>query len=222
VPGTGRLKALLDGWRSLPGLERVPGPRAALTFDDGPDPEGTPAVLEALDAEDVRATFFLVGEQLMRAPRLGREIRERGHEVALGGFLHAPHASLHPGQARDDLARALGAIEAATAVRPRWCRPPYGLFSEASYAACADLGLEPAYWSAWGLDWEPLAPARIAELVAEDLEPGAVVVLHDSARYSARPSAAPTAAAVRLVGRAARERGVELGTLGEAAGPPAG
>jgi peptidoglycan/xylan/chitin deacetylase (PgdA/CDA1 family) len=211
------LRTLDERWRRLPGLERHAGPAAALTFDDGPDPEATPAVLDALDAEGVRATFFLVGEQLMAGPRLGREIRERGHEIGLHGFRHDPHDDLYPGQARDDLARALGAIEAATAVRPRWCRPPYGLFSEASYKACADLGMEPVYWSAWGLDWETVAPERIAELVAEDLGPGAIVLLHDAARYAPRPSATPTAAAVRLVARAARERDLELLPLGEAA-----
>ena len=213
------LRTLDERWQRFPGLERVAGPAAVLTFDDGPDPEATPTVLDALDAEGVRATFFLVGEQLMKAPRLGREIRERGHEVGLHGFKHEPHDTLSPGQARDDLARALGAIEAATAVRARWCRPPYGLFSEASYDACSHLAMEPVYWSSWGLDWETLAPERIAELVEEDLEPGAIVLLHDSARYAPRPAAAPTAAAVRLLASAARERGVTLVPLGEAAGP---
>jgi peptidoglycan/xylan/chitin deacetylase (PgdA/CDA1 family) len=218
VPAAGTVRELGERWRRLPGLERVEAPgAAALTFDDGPDRDGTPAVLDALEAEGVRATFFLVGEQLMKAPRLGREIRERGHEVALGGFVHERHDALYPGQARDDLARALGAIEAATAVRPRWCRAPDGLFSDASYAACADLDLEPVYWSAWGLDAEALPAERIAALVLEDLAPGAVVLLHDSARYTPRPSPAPTAAAVRLVARAARARGIELLPLGEAA-----
>jgi peptidoglycan/xylan/chitin deacetylase (PgdA/CDA1 family) len=220
VAGTGSLRALLGAWERFPGLERTAGPRVALTFDDGPDREGTPAVLDALEAEGLRATFFLVGEQLMAAPGLGREIRQRGHEVGLHGFLHEPHESLHPGQARDDLARALGAIEAATAQRPRWCRPPFGLFSEASYGACSHLGMEPVYWSAWGLDWEAIQPARIAELVAEDLEPGAVALLHDSARYAPRADAAATAAAVPLIAAAARERGLDLVPVGEAVAGP--
>ena len=204
-----------------PGLERVGATgRVVLTFDDGPDLEGTPPVLDALGDEGIRATFFVVGEQLMKAPRLGREIRERGHEVALHGFEHVSHDGLYPGQARDDLARALGAIEAATAVRPRWCRPPYGRFSDASYAACGDLRLEPVYWSASGLDAEPAGAEQIAASVAGGLLEGAIVVLHDSARYGPRPTAAPTAAAVRLIAAEARHRGLELVTLGEAVGAP--
>jgi peptidoglycan/xylan/chitin deacetylase (PgdA/CDA1 family) len=221
----GGVGELAERWRRFPGLERVEAPgRAVLTFEDGPDREHTPAVLDALEAEGLLATFFLVGEQLMNAPRLGRELRQRGHEVALHGFEHVDHDSLHPGQARDDLARALGAIEAATAVRPRWCRPPYGRFSEASYGACAHLGFEPVYWSAWGPQEESTPAERIAEAVGRGLDEGAIVVLLDSARYAPGTSAGSTAAAVRLIAAQARERGLELVTLGAVAEerPPAG
>jgi peptidoglycan/xylan/chitin deacetylase (PgdA/CDA1 family) len=117
--------------------------------------------------------------------------------------------------ARDDVARALGTFEAAVGRRPRFFRPPYGRFSEHSYEACTDLGLQPAYWSAWGLDWEPIGGERIADLVARDLAEGAIVLLHDSARYGHRPSVAPTAEAVGLIAERAKEAGLELGTLSE-------
>ena len=211
-------------WGEFAALERLPeaaGARAALTFDDGPDPDGTPAVLDALDAAGLRATFFLVGEQLQRAPRLGGELLRRGHEVALHGFEHRRQSDMWPGQVRDDIARGLGALEAATGRRARFFRPPYGVLTEAGHAACTDLGLEPVAWSAWGLDWEPLPAARIAELVARDLAPGAIVLLHDSARYGARESVAATVAAIGAIAVAAGEAGVALGPLGaglEAAG----
>src|SRR5918999_823492 len=91
----------LERWRRFPGLERVdpPSDAAALTFDDGPDPDATPAVLAALEAEGVRATFFLVGEQLVLHHELGREIAERGHEPALHGFAHRSHDAFTPGGA---------------------------------------------------------------------------------------------------------------------------
>lgn len=204
-------------WERLPALERTSHPgAAALTFDDGPDPDGTPAVLEALAAAGIRATFFLVGEQLMSAPRLGGEIARAGHEIALHGFGHVAHDELRDQAARDDLARGLGTVEAATGRRPRFYRPPYGFFSEASHAACADLGLEPVYWSAWGLDWESISAERIAELVIRDLGPGAIVLLHDSARYAHRPDARRTAQAVTRIAAAAAERELSLVTLGEA------
>src|SRR3954466_13472828 len=138
MPAYGQMLDTAERWRWMPGLERVER-GACLTFDDGPDRHGTPAVLDALDAAGVRATFFVVGEQLMRNHAIAREAAARGHELALQGYEHVEHGSLRPQAARDDLARALGAFEAATGRRPRFFRPPYGRFSEASYDACKHL-----------------------------------------------------------------------------------
>lgn len=205
-------------WRRFPARERAEagGERAVLTFDDGPDEDSTPAILDALDEIGARATFFMLGEQLMRHQAVGRELVARGHEVALHGFGHEPHDRLTPQQARDDLARGLGAVEAATGRRPRFYRPPYGRFSEASFEACQKLELEPVYWSAWGMDWEPIPATRIAELTGRDLTDGVIVLLHDSPRYGERESALPTAEALGPLAQRAAEEGLALGALGDA------
>lgn len=203
-------------WEELPALERVPA-GVALTFDDGPDAECTPLVLDALDAAGVHATFFVLGEQLMRNHAIAREALARGHELGLHGFEHRRHDSMPGRMASDDVARALGTFEAAVGRRPRWFRPPYGLFNQASYGACADLGLQPVYWSAWGLDWETIGAGRIAELVGRDLADGAVVLLHDSARYAPREGAAATVEALPLIAERAASLGLKLGSLGEMA-----
>src|SRR4051812_17983422 len=153
----------VERWREMPAIERVPT-GVALTFDDGPDADCTPPILDALDAAGIKATFFVVGEQLMRNHAVARDAAARGHELALHGFEHVEHDSLRPQAARDDLARALGAFEAATGRRPRYFRPPYGRFSEHSYAARTHLGLEPRYWSARGMDREPDPAQRVAEV----------------------------------------------------------
>lgn len=210
---------MLESWRRLPGLERLDAGHAALTFDDGPDSDSTPAVLEALDRAGVTATFFVVGEQLARHHAIAREARARGHQLALHGASHPRHHELSPTAARDEVARAVGAFEAAVGERATLFRPPYGRFSEHSHEACLTLGLEPVYWSAWGADWEPIPAPRIADLALRDLAPGAVVVLHDSARYASRPTALPTAEAVPLIAAGAAERGIPLASL---AGPPSG
>jgi peptidoglycan/xylan/chitin deacetylase (PgdA/CDA1 family) len=210
VPGFGQLADTFERWRRYPGRERADG-GVALTFDDGPDPDATPAVLDALELAGARATFFLVGEQLLVHHELGRAVADAGHGVGLHGFHHVEHDELE--DPRDDLLRGLDAVESATGVRPTVFRPPYGRFSEASFAACRELGLEPVYWSAWGMDWESLPPGRIAELVGRDLAEGVIVLLHDSPRYAPRASAAPTAEAVPEIVALARERGLELGGL---------
>jgi peptidoglycan/xylan/chitin deacetylase (PgdA/CDA1 family) len=207
----------LERWGRFPGRERADGAEGVvLTFDDGPDEDSTPAVLDALDEAGGRATFFLVGEQVEAAPGLAREIVARRHDVQLHGYGHAAHDALTPEEALRDLERGAGALVDATGVEPRFYRPPYGRFSSGSYEACRVLGLEPVYWSAWGTDWETIAPQRIAELVIPDLAPGAVVLLHDSPRYSHRPSAQPTVDALPLIAARAAELGLPFLTLAEA------
>jgi peptidoglycan-N-acetylglucosamine deacetylase len=204
VPSYAQLLETLERWRRFPGMERLePGEgRLALTFDDGPDPDATPAVLDALDEAGAKATFFLVGEQVEAHPELARDVAERGHTVGVHGHRHVEHDELVDPD--HDLAAVLAALGAPAALM----RPPYGRFSESSYAACLRNGLTPVYWSGWGCDWEEIPAARIAELVVSDMAPGEIVLLHDSARYAYRATAQPTAEALPAVLAAARERGL--------------
>lgn len=207
----------LERWRLFPARERADGAEGVvLTFDDGPDQDATPTVLDALDAAGARATFFVVGEQVEADPALAREIAQRGHDVQLHGYGHVAHDLLSPDEARSDLERGARALRDATGLDARFYRPPYGRFSPGSYDACGALGLEAVYWSAWGTDWETISPQRIAELVVPDLSAGAVVLLHDSRRYGHRPSARPTAEALPLIAARVAELGLPFLTLAEA------
>jgi peptidoglycan/xylan/chitin deacetylase (PgdA/CDA1 family) len=209
VPSFGQLRETGERWRRFPGLERLDGAERqfALTFDDGPDPDATPAVLEALDEGAAKATFFLVGERVEAEPALAREIAARGHAVALHGHRHVEQDTLT--DPADDLRRCRAAVEAATGATAALFRPPFGRFSEASHAACRGAGLTPVYWSGWGCDWEPIPVERIVDLATRDLEAGTIMLLHDSPRYAYRDSAKPTAAALAPILAAARERGLE-------------
>jgi peptidoglycan/xylan/chitin deacetylase (PgdA/CDA1 family) len=199
MPSFQEHRQMLQLWADLPGLERVDH-GVALTFDDGPDPDGTPAVLDALDQAGIRATFFLVGEQVEAHPRLAQEIVARNHEVQAHCYAHTHHERLE--DPKMDLWRTIEAIFKATGIAPTMQRPPYGRFSPASHAACLQAGLQPVYWSAWGEDWEDIGADRIADFVARDLSDGLVILLHDSARYAHRPSARATAAAIPLIAAA--------------------
>jgi peptidoglycan/xylan/chitin deacetylase (PgdA/CDA1 family) len=214
LPGFGQQLETLERWRRFPGRERVQTDARvdALTFDDGPDADATPAVLDALDAAGARATFFLVGEQIEAYPDIARDVIARGHEVAVHGMRHPAHPTLSDDEARDEVLRGHEAV-AALGVQPRFYRPPYGRFAEGSYEACPELGLEPVYWSAWGTDWETIDAQRITDVVGPDLAPGAIVLLHDSPHYAHRPSAAPTVEAIPLIAGRAHELGLSLVTL---------
>jgi len=176
---------------------RLPGPRATLTFDDGPHRQGTPAVLQRLEAAGARAIFFLVGEQVDRDPGLAREIADRGHDVALHGYRHRLALRVPPRALRHDLDRAHEAIARATGVQADLYRPPYGVFSLATLAEVRRRGWRPLLWTHWGRDWSSAAtPESVAALVLDGLGPGDVVLLHDADHYSAPGSWRVTAGAL--------------------------
>jgi peptidoglycan/xylan/chitin deacetylase (PgdA/CDA1 family) len=181
----------------------------ALTFDDGPHPEGTPAALAILERAGAPATFFLVGEQVRRNPRLAAELAAAGHAVALHGFRHRNQLRLSAGAVRDDLRRGAAAIEEATGVSPTAYRPPYGIFSAGGLRAVRGAGYVPWLWSRWGRDWRADAtPEGIAANATEDLGPGDVVLLHDADHYSAGGSHRRTAAALPFILDALERRGL--------------
>ncbi len=172
----------------------------AVTFDDGPHPQGTPAVLEELAHAGVTATFFVVGEQVRARPALAREIVAAGHEVALHGDRHTLLLRRSVRELQDDLVRAAAEIEDATGCSPVLYRPPYGVFSSGALALVRRLGYRPLLWSTWGRDWERRAtPAAIARRATRRLAPGDVVLLHDSDAYSSAGSWMKTAAALPSV-----------------------
>jgi peptidoglycan/xylan/chitin deacetylase (PgdA/CDA1 family) len=172
----------------------------ALTFDDGPHPQGTPATLEALRAAGAAATFFLVGEQVARAPALAAEVAAAGHAVAVHCQRHRNLMFLTPGQVEDDLARAEEAIGAATGVAPILYRPPYGILTAAGLAVARRRGWRTFLWRRWGRDWAAGAtPETIAERLTAGMRPRDVLLLHDSDAYSASGSWRRTVAALPAV-----------------------
>ena len=172
-------------WRALPG-PRAGGRARGADLRRRAGPRRHPAVLDALDDRGLKATFFMVGEQADRAPG-DRRARwpTSGHEVALHGYEHVrEHAD--PGDAGATTWRAALARRGRDRARARRCfRPPYGRFSEDSYDACWSSA-RAVYGRRGGWTGSRSGPDRIAELVVRDLEPGAIVLLHDSARYAPR------------------------------------
>ncbi|MDQ6803725.1 MAG: polysaccharide deacetylase family protein, partial [Actinomycetota bacterium] len=184
----------------------------ALTFDDGPHPEGTPAILEILANADLRATFFLIGEQVERRPALAAEIVAAGHAVGLHGYRHRCQLRLRAADIAEDYRRGSAAIEEATDRSPELHRPPYGIYSAAGLAAARNSRLRPLLWSKWGRDWRKFTtPERIAARATETIAGGDVILLHDADFYSSRRSHRRTAQALPLVIAELKRR--ELGTV---------
>lgn len=182
----------------------------ALTFDDGPHAQGTPAVLAALAAAGARATFFLVGEQVRRNPGLVGEITAAGHEIGLHCDRHRNLLRLAPRQVRADLARARDTIESATGRAIALYRPPYGIPNAAALARARAEGWRTLLWSAWGKDWQARAtPDSILACVTAGVGEGDVLLLHDADDYSAAGSWRRTAAALPRVLDTLAQRGLQ-------------
>lgn len=185
---------LLWQWWGLGVVQRGLGsarPELGLTFDDGPDPETTPRVLDALAEAGVQATFFVLGERAETHPKLIARLQDEGHEVALHGWRHRHGWLRTPGEAYADAVRGVRALERLTGRRPRFFRPPHGAWTWAQMAAVRRLGLVPVHWTVEAHDWHPAySPADVVRRVVEGTlptggkvagaMPGDIVVLHDA------------------------------------------
>jgi len=223
--GGGIVAHLLPGvvaWRSmrcrlLPGLSGVgDAGHVALTFDDGPDPVSTPAILDALDDLGWHATFFCLGSQVRRSPELTRELVARGHEVGVHGDRHISHLRRPLTSTVPDVLRARQTIESITGSQSRWFRPPYGAVSSSTLVAARRSGLQLVLWTSWGLDWQPHATGRtVAANVTRTFHPGATVLLHDSDITSTPGSWRSALSALPILAEAWSAAGLKVGTLSE-------
>jgi peptidoglycan/xylan/chitin deacetylase (PgdA/CDA1 family) len=181
----------------------------AITFDDGPHAQGTPAVLDVLARRRVQATFFLVGEQVLRNPSLAAEIVAGGHQIALHCHRHRNLLRLAPWQVREDIRRARAAIEDAAGVSPRLYRPPYGVLNASALRIARQMGWRTLLWTHWGRDWEARAtPESIAARLTDGAGEGSVLLLHDADDYGAAGSWRRTVLALPRVLDTMAQRGL--------------
>lgn len=198
-------------WPSLSGAGAPGG--VALTFDDGPDPAGTPAVLAVLAELGWTATFFLLGSQVRQHPEVARSVAAAGHEIAVHGDRHVNHLRRTAPAVIADVRAAAEQIRRTTGTAPRWYRPPYGVLTGGTLLAARSAGLTPVLWTAWGKDWRRTTPAAITATVMRDLREGGAVLLHDSDCTSAEGSWRGTVNSLPLLAAALDERGWAVRTL---------
>jgi peptidoglycan/xylan/chitin deacetylase (PgdA/CDA1 family) len=184
----------------------------ALTFDDGPDPRTTPAVLDRLHELGLPATFFCLGTQVEAHPELVVEIRRRGHQVETHGFRHEHHFVRSPRWVRADLDAAVEGLE-RSGVRPRWFRPPFGQTTGATMLEARRHDLRLVLWSSWGREWDEPDAAAVARRVRSGLGPGAIVLLHDADVLSPAGSSRRAADALGPIAKELEGRGLAAMTL---------
>lgn len=151
-------------------------PCMALTFDDGPNAEVTPRVLDILAAHNVKATFFLIGERVPGNERLVRRIHQDGHEIGNHTWSHHKLSELSPQGVEDDIAHAQRAIVAAGVPTPNLFRPPYG---DVDAMVRSHIAMTIVSWNIDPTDWKADTPQEIIDQVLAHAKPGGIVDLHD-------------------------------------------
>jgi peptidoglycan/xylan/chitin deacetylase (PgdA/CDA1 family) len=184
---------------------RKPG-ELALTFDDGPNPAWTPQLLDTLAANDVRATFFLVGRFAEAEKLLARRVAEAGHLIGNHTWSHPNLARTASGRVREQLRRTNETLAQITGQPIRYFRPPYGARRPAVLSAAREMGMIPVLWNAMTSDWREPSADLIARRLMEKIDRNArggwatTIVLHDGRHKALGANRGPSVtAAGRLI-----------------------
>lgn len=153
-----------------------------LTFDDGPEPRQTPAILDTLQACGVHATFFVIGRNARAHPHLCRRMLEEGHSIQNHTESHPSGSfwSALPGRARREIQACSKSILETTGRRPHQFRAPVGMANPFVHLAAAEAGLKLIGWSASGYDGVAHDPGRVVEKIRRAARPGGIILVHES------------------------------------------
>ena len=194
----------------------------ALTFDDGPHPEWTPRVLDALDGIDAKATFFVVGRSASQHREIVREARRRGHEIGTHLYSHDRRTVYDDRAFGEELARSKSELESLLGEPIRWLRFPYGERGRQDPRAIAQSsGLSAVHWTYSAHDGMLRDASDVVARFRAGLRPGAIVLLHDAlADENTLPqpyiaSRDVTLAALPGIGATLRERRLQSVTLSD-------
>ena len=195
--------------RRLPSDDRV----VALTFDDGPNPHATPAILDALGAEAVAGTFFVLGRHADQWPAIVARAASEGHAIGNHGYHHRKLIWRAPNYVREDITLGTTAIERAGATRPRMFRAPHGQRNPWVTPIARSAGQRTVGWTLGVWDTALPGPTVIADRVLRGTRNGSIVLLHDGDGYDPHGDRMQTARALPLIIRGLRERGFSFETL---------
>ena len=193
----------------LPTRER----RVALTFDDGPNPDATPRILDTLAEYGARATFFVLGGHAERWPELVYRMEAEGHEVGNHGYFHRKLHLKRPRYVKRDIKLGATAIERSGAASPRFFRPPHGFRSPWVSGIAASMGQRTVGWSLGVWDSDTPGVKAIVERTVQGVRPGSIVLLHDGDGYDPYGDRLQTTKALPRIISGLRDRGYTFAPL---------
>src|SRR5213080_1698201 len=156
------------------------GPYIAMSFDDGPSATLTPKLLDLLAAHQIKATFFVIGENVAEHPQIVARAAREGQEIANHSWSHPNLAKMSQESVRSQLQRTDDAIKSATGKSPTLLRPPYGSITEREKRWIHDeFGYDIVLWDVDPLDWKRPGPAVVRNRIIKEIRPGSIVLSHD-------------------------------------------
>lgn len=158
----------------------VDGPYIAMTFDDGPSATLTPKLLDLLAAHHIKATFFVIGENVSEHPEIVARAAREGHEIGNHSWSHPNFGKMSDQAVRSQLQRTDDAIKNATSTRPTLMRPPYGSITPREKHWIHDeFGYRVILWDVDPYDWKRPGPAVVRNRILKETQPGSIVLSHD-------------------------------------------
>jgi polysaccharide deacetylase family sporulation protein PdaB len=189
-------------------------PQVALTFDDGPDVQWTPQILDVLDQKGAKATFFVLGREVEKNPQIAARIVQEGHVIGNHGYSHTVLTRLSSSQISLELARANNAISAATGVQPRLLRPVGGAFNQTVLNTAAQNGYSVILWSVDPQDWKGINATAVVNRVIANTRQGSIILLHSGEG----PNLTGTVQGLPKIIDQLRAKGLQLVTIPELLG----
>ena len=187
----------------------------ALTFDDGPYPPYTQKLLAVLEKKQVKATFFMVGNNAVKNPEIVMLVTRKGYEVALHAEEHKDFLKLNEQELVGNILRGKKLLEELTGKPVKYLRPPHGFRDWAVMEAASDAGLKVVNWSVIPRDWTNPGAQEIVDRVCKNVTPGAIVLLHDGDAPAQTASREQTVEATALIIDELRKQGYNFVTVSQ-------
>lgn len=150
-----------------------------LTFDDGPNPATTPRLLELFEEEGVKATFFVIGEQVEKHEDLLLEISKRGHSIGNHTYSHQFLPLLSARKLEKEIITTNSRIKDITGKSPRLFRPPFGIVDKKAHDLLQEQDMKTVYWSAFSEDWRHIGERSVVDRLSKYAIPGGIMILHE-------------------------------------------
>lgn len=185
---------------------------AALTFDHSWGNKFTPSILDTLQKNNLKVTFFIMGPWAQKHPEVARRMVADGHEIASHGYRHENYGDMSAEWVKEDIQKAHTLIKDVTGVDPTLIRPPNGHYSQKSLQAADELGYKTIIWNVDSLDWKNPGRDVIVDRVMKRLKPGAIILMHAS------DTPVQTAEALPILLEKIKAEGYQIVTVGELLG----